>query len=180
MLERDRAIAAIAVPRLWISPSGEALNCDELDLSHGMMVARDPERFGLAVRHFEAHLAAIDAGEDVEFDFDAAIALAQSNGWARLSLDARSGIAISAADRKSAQRGVRVALQHGPEIAALDVEIASIVGDRIVAFYYQLDFQQISAFVRSARLPRGHRYELPLGAPELTRVAAEAATGMRN
>lgn len=151
-----------AVPRLWISSEGKVLDCDELDLSHGMMVARDPQRFGLPAGHFDAHLAAIDAGLDVVFDFDAAIALAQANGWARTSRDASSGIAISARDRKTAQKAAHLVLDRGSEISALDVEIGWIESGRIISFHYRLDCVQTGMFLRFGRLPKGQRHELPI------------------
>lgn len=167
----------VCLPRLWISPKGEVIDCDDLELSHGMTVARDPVLFGLPVAHFDAHLAAINAGEDLEFDFDAAIALAQGNGWVRIAHNAGNCLTISAGSTKAAQNAARIVLARGVVINELDLEIARIAEDRVVSLFYRLDYAQTGAFMRFGRLPRGSRHEMPLGTPELFNLEAQAELG---
>lgn len=135
---------------------------------HGMVVAKDPERFGLPADHFDAHLDAVNSGDDrdTEFDFDAAIALAQAQGWVRVSHDARSGIAISAGNARAAQRAARQLLERAFDAFRMDLEISRIDGDRIVSSFYQLDDATMTQFVRYGRLPRGRQCEMSF-APEL-------------
>ena len=168
-------MTGVRLPRLWISPDGEVIDCDDLQLSHGMTVARHPVRFGLPAEHFDAHLAAIDAGEDLEFDFDAAIALAQGNGWVRIAHDSRNYLTFSAGSTKAAQNASRVVLARGVVIDELDLEIARVEEDRIVSFFYRLDYPQTGMFLRFGRLPRGSRHEMPLGSPELVGLNTAAS-----
>lgn len=165
------------LPRLWVAPDGEVIDCDDLQLSHGMTVARHPVRFGLPADHFDAHLAAIDAGEDLEFDFDAAIALAQGNGWVRIAHDSRDHLTFGAGTTKAAQNAVRVVQASGVVIDELDLEIARVEEDRIVSFFYRLDYVQAGMFMRFGRLPKGSRHEMPLVTPELVNFQAAEVRG---
>jgi hypothetical protein len=169
----------IEVPRLWVSPTGEVIELGDGGDGHGMWVAKDPERFGLPAGHFDEHLAAVgDAGQDVEFDYDAAIAMAESVGWARVSRDAKSGVAIGAATVKAAQRAARVLVGRGVAMSRLDVEIECVRGDRIVAVLHELQGDAMDLFVRFGRVGHGRRHELPLSAPELAVLDRRPAMAM--
>lgn len=156
-----------SVPRLWISPASEVVELADGDDGHGMAIAKAPERFGLPASHFDAHLDAVNADDsDTSFDFDAAIALAQSQGWTRTSRDAGSGAAISAGSARAAQRAARLLIERGFNVSKLDLEITRIDGDRIVSVFYDLDDAATEQFVRYGRLPRGRQHEMSF-APEL-------------
>lgn len=164
------------IPRLWVSPISEAVELEDHD-GHGMTVAKDPERFGLPPLHFDAHLAAVNNG-DTEFDFDVAIALAEARGWARVSHDAKSGIAIGAATLRAAQRAVRVLVGRGVEMSRVDVEIERLSDDRIVAVLYQLQDDALVNFQRFGWVGKGRSHELPLLAPELAVIEAQPTMAM--
>jgi hypothetical protein len=149
----------------------------EDDDGHGMTVAKSPERFGLPAGHFEAHLAAVDKGE-AEFDFDVAIALAESHGWARVSRDARSGVAIGAASVRAAQRAARILVGRGVEISRIDVEVGCLRGGRIVPVLHELQDDAMDLFVRFGRVGKGRTHELPLSAPELAVLDSRPAMAM--
>ncbi len=169
----------LEVPRLWISPAGEVVELGDGGDGHGMWVAKDPERFGLPAGHFDAHLAAVnDVGQDVEFDYDVAIALAESKGWARVSRDAKSGVAIAAATVKAAQRAARILVGRGVPMSRIDVEIECLRGDRIVAVLHELEGEAMDLFVRFGRVGRGRGHELPITATELATLDRRPAMAL--
>lgn len=169
----------VSVPRLWISPAGQVIDLGDGGDGHGMWVAKDPERFGLPAGHFDEHLAAVnDIEQDVEFDFDAAIVVAESRGWARVSRDAKSGVAIAAGTVRAARRAALLLVDRGVRLPGLDLEIECVRDDCIEAVTFRLDREEVVAFLDSGRLTQGKRHSLPLSAPELTKLERCPAPAM--
>ena len=140
------------VPRLWVGPDGETLDCDEMDMSHALGVVTYPERFGLSC--FADRLR--ESFESDDFDFDLVIALAERAGWARVSRDATaaSTVAISAATPRAAARAVGVLSRHHGIVAArIDVEISLVADGRLLQTYHEVEGSDVRSFERYARLP---------------------------
>ena len=142
----------ITAPRLWISASGQMLDCDDLDRSHSMMVIGNPAAFGLA--DMADRLAQMADNDD--FDFDHVIALAERNGWTRASRDAAGGalIAVSSASAQSAAAALRrLKASHGFIPDQVDVEISNLDGHCLTQHYHRVEERSLRPFLRYGRLP---------------------------
>ena len=102
-------------------------------------------------------ISLIDWWEEVlgEFDYDYVIALAERNGWVRISHDSHiAPLVASGKDLRTVRKAVRLLIERGENVTSLSLEIEQIVtiGDstRIEQKFYSIDDdRQLSRFLRA-------------------------------
>lgn len=140
--------------RIWLGPNGEIIDVCALDVSHSGCVANSPATFGLDAEAF-ASVDLID--EEGEFDFDTVIALAQTNGWIRVSTDSfknkQGMLSISAGNADAVRRGIRHLHRIGVLIDSAEISIERFQGETIVGSFHVLDELALKRFLRGGQLP---------------------------
>lgn len=153
-------------PRLWIGPKTDVLNLDDLGVSHSRAVMDDPLRFGIdpaLMRQIETYW---DENE-LEFDFDLVIALAERGGWVRTSSDSTSNIAVSASTSKGARMALHYLLENGWWGNSVTIEIETIRGRTLLRKGFTLSDAELNSFVAYNGILRGgSTYETLLDIPE--------------
>lgn len=148
---------AAEIDNAWFGPNGEAINLDE---SHSLYVLHHPATFGLADSPEVADIAKKWQETDEELNYDRLIAMAEANGWVRISHDVGTlnvgrNIALSGSNARAILRALRWLIdQRHASIEQLAVEIETLAGTRINHVYYDLRDADLERFYRRGILPR--------------------------
>lgn len=148
------------IPRVWISRSGDVVNCDE-DVSHSDTVLANKELFGITPEqeeHFYNHAEFYpeDGDEAPPIYFDVVIATAEMNGWTRISRDASgNNIAISASNMIAIKKAVRWLLEQRIFGFGVEFELETVSNGAVVRSQYgAIPDESVEAFARTGVIPR--------------------------
>lgn len=148
------------IPRVWISSSGEVIQCDE-DTSHSEAVLANKDLFGITTeqeQHFYNHAEFYpEDGDDAPpVFFDVVIATAEQNGWTRISRDASgNNIAISASNLPAIKKAVRWLIGRNIFGFGIEFEIEAVNDGRVARSQYgTIPEESVETFARTGAIPR--------------------------
>lgn len=160
-------------PRAWISPQGKVIELTGTGTAHYELILKHPDVFWID-KAFIDQLTKFWKKNKMEFDTFYLIALAENNGWVRISPDTSQGIVSICGTRlTNMQKAVAWLVdEHGIE-DNISVEKEMIVLEdngthgSIHAFYYLLNNKaSVKKFQRLGQLPQvSQQSEVPIRLP---------------
>lgn len=148
------------IPRAWIGPSGQVIECDE-DISHSDTVVANKEVFGITPEqeeHFYNHAEFYpeDGDETPPVFFDVVIATAEVNGWTRISRDSRgNNIAISSSSLSGIRKAVRWLISQNVMGFGVEFEIETVSDGAAERLQYGvIPEESVEMFAKTGAIPR--------------------------
>jgi hypothetical protein len=141
------------IPRMWLGPEGQSINLDNPWMSHHDYVIDHSATFGLDDTS-EAN------GYAGDYDVNVIDALAEENGWVRISADitdvrASSGILISASSIGDVRRALKWLFDHSYYPEHLEIEVEEVNMGRVRYLeHHVLNGEEIDYFYRYGRVQR--------------------------